>query len=349
MRPAVYLDAFTLACPPPEAGIESFGDYIQNLLNWRELRRTEWIDIYTSRTTSEVLFEVGAYPPWPELKRAINRLGIQHVQPKDIVEIVNGFLERTSLVEDDLGIDDLLFDQYRLEPAVDYGGRPGPFVQHFELLTILLALHRSLYEELSNPLLVSCPDLRHHGNTQVTATLLEVACSSSSAAVAACHTPYAISAQFAICICLHSLHMSVDACCIWSNSTCYEAMRKAIEVFAYQQDPPGIEYFNVLQNHPFSFGQNFIGSSRDSGFFDDPHKIRKLLRACVETILGTNLDDTHALRADRGNDTAQITRGTDKAWRRDIDHEYHLHYWETHNGFEFADVVHHNDFRISDP
>jgi len=347
VRSAVYLDAFTLACPHSEAGMESFGSYIQNLLNWSELRRMEWIDIYTSRTTSKVLFEVGAYPPWRDLQLAVNQLGIQHVQTKDIVDIVNGFLQRTFIVEDELGIDDVLFDHYGLVPAVDYAGRPGPFVQHFELLTILLALHKSLYEELSNPLLVSCPDLKHQGNTQVMATLLEVACSSSSAAVAACHTPYTISAQFAICISLHSLHMSVDACCIWSCSTCYEAMRKAIEVFAYQQTPSGLEYFNVLEDHPFAFGQNFIDSSRASGFFDDPSKIRKLLRACVETILGTNLRAVHALRVDRGNDKAQITRGTDKAYRRDIDHEFHLHYWETENGFEFADVVHHNDFRIS--
>jgi hypothetical protein len=347
VRPAVYLDAFTLACPPPEAGIESFGSYIQNLLNWSALRRTEWIDIYTSRKTSEVLFEVGAYPPWPELKRAINYLGIQHVQVKDIVEIVNGFLQRTSLVENELGIDDLLFDQYELVPAVDYAVRPGPFALHFELLTILLALHKSLYEELSNPLLLSSPDLKHHGKTRVTATLLEVACSSSSVAVAACRAPYTVSAQFAICICLHSLHMSVDACGIWSSSTCYEAMRKAIEVFAYQQNPSGFEYFNILENHPFSFGQNFIGSSRASGFFDDPRKIRMLLRACVESILETNLRAVHALRVDRGNESVQITRGTDKAWRRDIDHEYHLHYWETENGFELADVVHHKDFRIT--
>jgi hypothetical protein len=61
----------------------------------------------------------------------------------------------------------------------------------------------------------------------------------------------------------------------------------------------------------------------------------------------TNLGATHALRNDRGYDSPQFTRGTDKAWRRDIDREYHLHYWETQNGYEFSDVVHHNDFNIT--
>jgi hypothetical protein len=236
VRSAVYLDAFTLACPPSEAGIESFGSYIQNLLNWSELRRTEWIEIYTSRTTSEVLFDVGAYPPWPELQRTINVLGLQHIQAKDIVDVVNGFLQRTFIIEDEFGIDDLLFDQYGLIPPVNYTARPRPFVQHFELLTVLLALHKSLYDELSNQLLVSCPDLNHHGNTRVTATVHDVACSSSSSLMAAFPTPCTISAQLAVCICLHTLHSSVDACCIWSNVTTHEHYA-AIEIFAINKHP----------------------------------------------------------------------------------------------------------------
>jgi hypothetical protein len=40
-------------------------------------------------------------------------------------------------------------------------------------------------------------------------------------------------------------------------------------------------------------------------------------------------------------------RGRDKAQRRDIDYEFHLHYWECANGtIELASVVHHNDFSI---
>jgi hypothetical protein len=40
-------------------------------------------------------------------------------------------------------------------------------------------------------------------------------------------------------------------------------------------------------------------------------------------------------------------RGSDKAQRRDIDYEFHLHYWEIANDvIELASVVHHNDFSI---
>jgi hypothetical protein len=347
VKSVVYLDAFTLACPPAEAGVDSLGTYIQNLLHWSELRRTEWIDIYTSRRTSEVLFDAGAYPPWHELRRTINCLGLQHIQAKDIVNIVNSFLQRTFIIEDDLSINDLLFDQYRLMPSVNYTDRPGPFIQHFEFLTVLLALHKFLYTELNNQLLVSCPDLNHHGNTQVVANLYDVACSSPTSPMSALSTPCNISAQLVICICLRTLMSSVDPCNIWSNATCDEALRKAIEIFAYQQTVPHREYFNVLKNRIFKFGTNFVASARANGFFDDVSRIRMLLRACVETILEDNLHSVHALRIDSGGNSLQLTRGTDKAWRRDIDRDYHLHYWETQNGFEIADVVHHNDFRIT--
>jgi hypothetical protein len=43
----------------------------------------------------------------------------------------------------------------------------------------------------------------------------------------------------------------------------------------------------------------------------------------------------------------QLTRGGDTAWRRDIDRDLHLHYWELEaGGVELASVVDHNNFYI---
>ena len=60
-----------------------------------------------------------------------------------------------------------------------------------------------------------------------------------------------------------------------------------------------------------------------------------------------NNNATHWIRTSTGGNASQLKRGNDAAWRRDIDHEYHLHYWITIDGFEFSVVVHHNDFSIS--
>ena len=59
------------------------------------------------------------------------------------------------------------------------------------------------------------------------------------------------------------------------------------------------------------------------------------------------MEDTHALRESSGGNALQRMRGDDKAWRRDIDREYHLHYWACEvSTVEFACVVTHDDFYI---
>lgn len=73
----------------------------------------------------------------------------------------------------------------------------------------------------------------------------------------------------------------------------------------------------------------------------------KILRSIVETIKGHNLSAVHALRIGPGGNDPQRMRGYDKAQRRDIDREFHLHYWECADGtVELASVVYHNDFSI---
>jgi hypothetical protein len=67
----------------------------------------------------------------------------------------------------------------------------------------------------------------------------------------------------------------------------------------------------------------------------------------AEAVDQLNLADTHALRKSGAARAAQVTRGKDTAWRRDIDHEFHLHYWESEDGgIELASVVPHNCFDI---
>ena len=73
----------------------------------------------------------------------------------------------------------------------------------------------------------------------------------------------------------------------------------------------------------------------------------KVLRAIVETLERSSVADTHALRIGPAGGDVQRTRNGDKAMRRDIDYEYHLHYWQCVDGtVEIASVVVHEDFSI---
>lgn len=62
---------------------------------------------------------------------------------------------------------------------------------------------------------------------------------------------------------------------------------------------------------------------------------------------GENMPDVHALRTGTGGGDPPRMRGDDKAQRRDIDREFHLHYWDCDDEtIELASVVYHNDFSI---
>ena len=54
------------------------------------------------------------------------------------------------------------------------------------------------------------------------------------------------------------------------------------------------------------------------------------LRAAADAIDRQKMSAVHALRTGEGGDNPQRLRERDsaKAWRRDVDHEYHLHYWD---------------------
>jgi|GEM_PF-1625287 hypothetical protein len=346
MRSAAYLDAFVLACPQPESGFSSFQNYIENLISWSELRQSEWVPIYISRNASESLAEANAYPPYPDLKRTIDALGIKHIQPKDVIDLINGFLLKSRIVEDELGIDELLFDNYGSLPEILFQERQKPFPYHFQLLSVLVAMHRHFITDITNQVLITGPDDGHVGTITVNAEITDLLKKHSDIIPDTCPQMLPIEVQFYICRCLHSMHSYLEPCNTWSNANCEFALKKAIEIFVYQNTPRSGPYQCPIDYSSFSIGNHFIDSCFQLGFFEDYTKIRMLLRACAETILDTNKSSTHWIRKDAGGNSLQLKRRNDCAWRRDIDHEYHLHYWSTNFGPELSIVVKHNDFSI---
>lgn len=95
-----------------------------------------------------------------------------------------------------------------------------------------------------------------------------------------------------------------------------------------------------------TLGGNFIATARALGFMHVDTKISRLLRVCADLVLRRNLADSHWLRNGMGPMAPQKSKGDWRAWRHDIDHEFHLHYWKYGENIELANVVVHNDFSI---
>ena len=152
-----------------------------------------------------------------------------------------------------------------------------------------------------------------------------------------------------VCGSFHRLLMTLDEVGIlrWAKTAVHVAT--AVKVGVYKKF---VSSGNVLpweELPAFEIGHEFFGSLQTHHVAADSGLAEKLFRAIVETICHENLGATHALRKGRGANDPQRMRGEDAAWRRDVDYEYHLHYWECAKGtVELALVVVHNDFSIPD-
>lgn len=100
----------------------------------------------------------------------------------------------------------------------------------------------------------------------------------------------------------------------------------------------------------WSLGGEFEASITRCGINNNPARLRATLRSCADAILRIDLRDTHELRVAKGPGSPQRKRGRDggAAWRRDIDREFHLHYWSIGERLELANVVFHGESNITE-
>jgi hypothetical protein len=160
-------------------------------------------------------------------------------------------------------------------------------------------------------------------------------------------SPAYLKGSVLVCQTFQELVKNFDENALWREADNEIKMALAIKIALYKLClerglEPKIENFMV-----FSFGYHFFATAKACSQTNPDSLVGRIIRAMVETIDNTNLADTHALRMGKGGNELQHKRGQDKAWRRDIDYEYHLHYWECEDGsVKFASVVTHNDFYI---
>jgi hypothetical protein len=78
--------------------------------------------------------------------------------------------------------------------------------------------------------------------------------------------------------------------------------------------------------------------------------LRKVLRACAEVVCDSDPAASHALRTGSGASAAQVKFDGQKAWRQDVDREWHLHFWRSEGGhIQFASLRGHNYMDIPNP
>lgn len=337
----IFLDPFFFSCPKASDGIEKLESYINNIISLKEVKDCSWADIYTSVKTIDVLMESNSYPIlWDELRALVSELGLIDVSIKDIISLVDSFIQKNYL-EDAFKIDDILIDAYECAPDCNLNNRLSSYKEHFESLSILVCLINELYGyNLKDQIILTSCDCSDTISVQVRGQIIEI-----ESNVHNLNLPHSCSGEIILCTDTHGLYSSVDSSSVWKQDANEQAYKEAILIQCYQWKNDGSGQLDNSES--WIFGPQFLKTVEGCGILPNLGRVKALLRACEHTINKQNLTHTHALRINNAGNSPQVTRANgDRAWRRDIDYEYHLHYWESPFGLELASVVVHNNMTI---
>ena len=306
------------------------------------MRETSWASIYISATTSEVLDQTESYPLW----EFFNKSGKQSTQRKDVLNLVHGLLQKLPTIEERLKIREILWENMQCEPMDFLVERHPLFIEQFHRLLALMSL-LCLFEVItdSDQIVITRNLKEEKGNVRIACDIVDCEFTGSPVQI---QMPQLVSSSFPLCENPHGLCLSANPINVWADANYETSYHKALSLYLYQRIFTSGISPKDMKHLTWAFGANFIKTAETLGFVHQENKIKTLLRACAETILGENTRDVHGLRKGKSGSANQKKFGSDEALRRDIDYEYHLHYWKTAGGPVFMSVVVHNDMSIPD-
>lgn len=310
--------------------------FIEKIIDWKKLIDCNWSNVYKLRETFDILFKNNLFPLVNDIKDIIAKHNIDYIQPEEVDKILNSLLNKLPTVEDYSKISDLLIDN---DDFTFNDSRNDDFKNAFKKLTILAKLdciQNKTNEDSS--IIISTELMQSKIEYNVKLSIVE------SDNTFDLSKPFKI--NFHQYTTYKSFCLSTDPKVIWLNYIDNNCFKVSLYISLYQYDNQ-FEYFYFDKEPNFKFSESFYKSLKDLRFNDDETKANILIRAITEEILNINMKDTHELRETKGGNSKQLKDNNYSAWRRDLDYEYHLHYWKRGNELIFSDIVNHNNFKIS--
>ncbi len=344
--PSVTIDTCVLAAPPSSADRLAIIEYVETLLDWKKLLSEPWVAIYMNEKSAEAMIESGVYPLRQALRRLFSEKGILEYDANTVCLLVDELLRLTPSFETYFALKDILITDVATAPN-------------------LLGVHTDirLSTELARSL-VLIAILRSHCRKPITDHNLVVKPWAGTTLVqvqALVHDvefyrddmnplpkpPEIYQGDVLVCQNFRELILNLDELAIWRSAEDVIGLELATKIAVYKSRIHQGQEPNWDEITGFRFGCEFYAYQVSSCQANPENFVDRLLRSLVETIDNQNLADVHALRTSNSGNAPQRMRGQDKAWRRDIDREYHLHYWGCSDGMiEFATVAVHNMFEI---
>lgn len=300
-----------------------------------------------SERSLEILAQSKSYPARPDLASAFQAFGVTEYSVNDIATIINHLLSRLSKLEAHTGIDDISWTNVDCTPDISNTQRLDTFRDEVVRLMVILAVNLNHADHFrSNHILAL--DHVPSGQTDIaikaTVDLIEYKRVGSSLPL-----PITVMQTLRLVDNSASFIYALDEGELWENTRNVEELERLIRILWFKEMFRNGKAIQLKDAPKFKVAQGFLQSTVDCGFSRNCEKAQKLMAVFVDVLLKRNLQKAHAIREDRGGNSPAVKRGKDKGMRWDIDYEYHLHLWDTENGFpEFVSVVIHKDLSISE-
>ena len=343
--PSVTIDAGVLATPPEYGTVEDAYGYIDTLLDWGKLLDEPWVAIYKSKGASEALFDDGLYPFRDNLKKLFAANGIVEYDVNTVAQVVDRLLRLTPSFKTYFKVNDVLTEDVSTTPGILRLCAGAGLESDLPRCVVLIAILR---KHCSDSIRDHSLILRHAPKQIVNgrAIIHEIDHDRNDLSALPTH-PEVFEGNVLVCDDFRGLIECLDESSILVSSTDNVGLETAIRIALYKsqlgrgEDPDWDDVRDLRIGRIFFEDVKMSCTGQASSF---PAKV---LRAIIETLDRENLTAVHALRTGPGGHDPQQMRGADAAMRRDIDYEFHLHYWQCDDGtVELASVVTHNDFTI---
>jgi hypothetical protein len=299
--------------------------------------------VLTTNKIEELVVSTTGFPPWRSIADAIHEAEIEEIDAKEVLSIFIGLLQKLPFVEEQLNLKDVLIDNPSCVPDGHLAGRPSIFVMEHDRLLALMAIYASVKQLGVKDQLFATRDIAQTCTGTFTAELVEVEAVATGISLT---LPVNLSDEFIFCSCPTPVREYVDPLYAWQTAENSEEVRSALELFldAYAK----ANGKQPSDRRRFTLHSQFLRTVLVNKQLRNHATAGKILRACAECIYRDNLASTHAIRVSSAANSAQKKRVRDSAtaWRRDIDRELHLHYWETASEPELASIVPHDDICI---
>ncbi len=342
MAATVTLDAGLLVFPPGDVTAAETRTFVENLLGWARLLDEGWVTVLTSKRAWEALDEDGFLYFHGQLAKFLNMRGVVEYSANDVTQVMDRLLYHPPWLEERLSVEDvqLRWDQVATQPDI-LSLCAGPNLRRETTrCIILIALYRRGGGEHHVIALRQTPQPVVHVRARIHR---EVGSASSSgetedleSTVLTCHD-------------VPGLISCMDECELLRSATDDNAVHLACRVALFKARQKRGSDIDWESLSGWRVGGHFREAARRCCRDSAESFAGKLLRAVSETIDDENLRAAHPLRTGPGGNDPQRRRSRDQAtaWRRDIDDEYHLHYWRLADGLaELSWVGPHNDFGI---